>query len=112
MPIAAQGGSGARKTRDRAPHAGQRVVLGAKRTFLVFACRTQSTLIPLLRLVQADMLKAVRNSVLLFPLYTLPIRYLLYRFCVSGMTGKASGFGKEESVSVTGTISLTALEVG
>jgi hypothetical protein len=79
--------------------------LGAKRTFLVFACRAQSTWIPLLRLVQADVLKAVEKSVLLFPLYTLPIRYVLYRFCVRGVTGKASGFREKGYVAVTGTMS-------
>ena len=88
------------------------MVLGAKRTFLVLAWRTQSTWIPFLRLVQADKLKAVRHSVLLFSIYTLPIRYILYRFCVSGVTGKASGFIEEAYVAATGTINLTVLEVG
>jgi len=58
------------------------------------------------------MLKAARKSVLLFPLYTLPIRYVLYGFCVSGVTGKASGSREEDYVAVTGTINLPALEVG
>jgi hypothetical protein len=82
IPLCRSGSGSFRRTQDG--DRATRAVLRRNELSWCLPWRTQSTWIPLLRLVQADKLKAVGKAVFHFPLYTLtdwipPLPLLCYR---------------------------------